>query len=144
MSKYNFDEHGNRIMGGPFIGVNGATEQDMVAGLDPGVRRLVVWLRSHGFETTDSGDGKTKFEHGFTDDDCIVTYPHVAMKVQPDKLVSEADRLCALLESEHGLIVEPTPPEPPDPPQIDAFYSPGSGYAMIELKHVTDSMLRDA
>lgn len=32
-----------------------------LAGLDPGIVDAVVWLRAHGFDTTDSGDGASKF-----------------------------------------------------------------------------------
>lgn len=144
LSKYDFDENGNRMMGGPFIGVNGASETDMLDGLDPGIARTVAWLRAHGFVTTDSGDGRTKFEKGWTEDDGVLPYPHVVIQVQPQELVAEAERLCRLLHAEHGVTIEPTPPEPPDPPQIDATYSVASGVAMIELKHVDDSMLRPA
>lgn len=127
-------------MGGPFVGVDGATEQDMLAGVDPGVRRLVTWLRENDFNTTDSGDGKTKFAQGFTEEDGVCPYPHVAIVVEKDKLVSEADRLADLLYEEHGVAVEPMPPEG-DPPRIDASYCPATETAMIMLLHVTDDML---
>lgn len=32
--------------------------------LDPGVRRLVMWLRAQDFKTSDSGDGVTKIADG--------------------------------------------------------------------------------
>lgn len=138
MSEYDYDEHGNRMMGGPMLGGH----VDPV-GLDPGITRTVVWLRGHGFMTTDSGDGKTKFEKGWTEDDGVLPYPHVAINVSPENLIAETRRLKMLLESEHGIIVEPTPPEPPDPPQIDSWFSVASETAMIELQHVNDSMLTD-
>jgi len=45
--------------------------------LDPGIRKLVKLLRENGFETTDSGDGKTKGDLG-------LDYPHVHIKVVDD------------------------------------------------------------
>jgi hypothetical protein len=130
-----------QMMGGPFVGVNGATESDMLAGIDPGVKRLVAWLRVRGFNTTDSGDGKTKLAQGFTEDDGVCAYPHVAIKVRPAKLIDEADRLAILLWEEHGITIEPTPPEG-NPPQIDASYCVPTNSAMILLNHVDDSMLK--
>lgn len=132
----------DRMMGGRFIGIDGATEVDMLDGVDPGIARLVAWLRERGFRTTDSGDGKTKIAQGWTEDDGVLPYSHVVMSVDPDRLIDEAKRLRALLEVEHGVIVEPTPPEPPDPPQIESLYFVTSDSAMIVLNHVDDSMLR--
>lgn len=40
--------------------------------LDPGIRDLVVHLRSHGFDTRDSGDGVSKGDRG-------QAWPHVAI-----------------------------------------------------------------
>lgn len=109
--------------------------------LDPGVRRLVLWLRGLGFDTTDSGDGRTKLAAGF-DEGSALPYPHVAICVEPENLVRDADRLADLLQEEHGIEVGPTPPEPPDPPRIEASYDPSTGTAMLLLLHVDDSMLR--
>jgi len=38
--------------------MRGLTQAE-VDGLNPGIRRLVVWLRANGFDTCDSGDGQT-------------------------------------------------------------------------------------
>jgi hypothetical protein len=114
------------------------------AQLDPGVRRLVVWLRDNGFRTTDSGDGKTKIAAGYSEDeDGVCPGAHVAIGVRPEDLVSEADRLVDLLRDEHGVEIEPTPSEG-NPPMIDASYCATSRSAMIMLLHVTDDMLRPA
>lgn len=127
----------NRMMGGPMLGGN----VDSV-GLDPGIARTVAWLRGHGFTTTDSGDGKTKFAQGWTEDDGVIPYPHVAIVVaDASTLAGEANRLAELLWDEHAIQVESTPPEPPDPPRIEASYCPASRNAMILLLHVDDSML---
>lgn len=42
---------------------------DIIAACDPGIRRVVAWLRERGFKTTDSGDGVTKPSAG--DDDAM-------------------------------------------------------------------------
>jgi hypothetical protein len=42
--------------------------------LNPGIARLVHWLRATGFDTIDSGDGRTR-EH-----DCDRPYPYVVMR----------------------------------------------------------------
>lgn len=133
----------NRMMGGPFIGVDGATENDMLAGLDPGIVKLVAWLRGHGFNTTDSGDGQAKFADGFTEDDGVCPFAHATMVMHPSSLVPEADRLAQLLLEEHGIMVEPLGPEEgdEDPPRIDASYCPAMRSAMMILINVDDAML---
>lgn len=45
--------------------------------IDPGVRRLVRWLRAMGFDTTDSGDGVTKPAAGDVE---ALTVPHVFIR----------------------------------------------------------------
>ncbi len=62
--------------------------------LDPGIRRLVGWLRSHGFETTDSGDGKAKADLIATGD--ALDFPHVAIRVSADQAFAESHRLLEL------------------------------------------------
>jgi hypothetical protein len=79
--------------------------------LDPGIRQLVRLLNEHGFETTDSGDGKSKFDAegnplpGWesTDGiDCVLNAPHVAIHCEPAKLIEECDRVHALLVEAGG------------------------------------------
>ena len=59
--------------------------------LDPGIRRTVHWLRAHGFETTDSGDGVSKTQAIF--DGEALDVPHAFMKLLPAALVTESMRL---------------------------------------------------
>lgn len=47
---------------------------ETIEALDPGIRRTVLWLRQMGFETTDSGDGRSKPK-----DEEVEPYPHVHM-----------------------------------------------------------------
>lgn len=65
--------------------------------VDPGIAPLVNLLKEHGFNSTDSGDGKSKPpEHRAFD------FPHVFVMTQKDVLLSETDRLYQLLQS-HGI-----------------------------------------
>lgn len=110
--------------------------------LDPGIRSTVRWLRGHGYDTCDSGDGRTKFEAAAArgepidpdDNECGVTpHPHVAIQVHPDRLVEEADRLCGLLR-DAGIKVGPL--DFHDGPSIQATYDAGDGYALIYVANV--------
>jgi hypothetical protein len=112
-----------------------------IENIDPGVRRLVAWLRVSGFRTTDSGDGKIKIEAGATEDGGVCPFPHVAMVVEPDDLVHEARRLSHLLKNDHGVTIYPTPPEPTGEPELDVSYNVHNDRAMMVLIHVDDSML---
>ena len=63
--------------------------------VDPGIAPLVNLLKEHGFNSTDSGDGKSKPpEHRAFD------FPHVFVMTQKDVLLSETDRLYQLLQSQ--------------------------------------------
>lgn len=65
--------------------------------LDPGIRNVVSFLRSRGFETTDSGDGVSK-----PADERVFEVPHVAIPSTPSAMVLEADYLDALMLEEFG------------------------------------------
>lgn len=92
--------------------------------LDPGIRRTVMWLRSCGFETTDSGDGVSKSPVG---DDGELDFPHVFMTCDPFDMVAEARRLLGLLT---GLGL--------DFGRVEASFSPNDGIAVIALTGVLD------
>lgn len=95
--------------------------------LDPGIRTVVFVLRNYDFETTDSGDGVTKPEGN--------DYPHVFMKVDPEKLISESHRLLRILKM-LGLTVQAS--------QIQASYDPVDQVAVLILIDVTDKTLKEA
>ena len=108
--------------------------------LDPGIRETVRFLREHGFETCDSGDGATKFADprwrvdGKLPEE-VLDFPHVAMRVSPDHLVSEADRLAALLLT-IGVELEPSAPIE-GVPTLQATYDPAQpGLAFLFLTDV--------
>lgn len=99
--------------------------------LDPGVRRLVMWLRSLGFNTTDSGDGVSKP----ADQEEVLEMPHVHIVVpdlDTDTLGREARRLYLEVRdavSEVG------------PGTIQATYDPADGSCVVSLYGITDDML---
>lgn len=124
--------------------------------LDVGVRGVVRLLVENGFETCDSGDGKSKFgEDGkplpeWRSDDpdfeWVMDVPHVAIRVEPSKLASECDRLLKLL-SGAGVHLEPPGPTGKEP-SIQGTYDPvyrdkeaEAGMAFILLTNVDDSKL---
>jgi hypothetical protein len=105
-----------------------------IEGLDPGICRTVVLLRQYGFDTTDSGDGKSKPPEPGE----VLTYPHVFMVVSdPRVLVAEADRL-ALILGDHGVKIGPMGPEARMPPCIQAAYCPANKSASLMLMGVDD------
>lgn len=106
--------------------------------LDPGIRRTVAWLRAHGFNTTDSGDGVTKLAAD-PPMECALDYPHVAILVEPHDLVDAADRLLALLLA--AGVSMPVPSMDVFRPCIEASYCPVQGAALIVLCGVNDAML---
>lgn len=67
--------------------------------INPGILNTVQWLRSHGFNTVDSGDGKTHLY------ECDLPVPYVHILVRADDMASECKRLAALLR-EKGITVE--------------------------------------
>lgn len=104
--------------------------------LSPGIRGAVKWLRDNGFNTCDSGDG-SNFEQGM---ECAWEQPMVIIAVSREKLLSEADRLLALLEAE-GVPLTPQggddPHEPQDCVMVDAVYLPAqNGRCIISVVEI--------
>lgn len=62
------------------------------AALDPGIRDAVRLLRDAGFETTDSGDGRTKPAMARTFD-----WPHVVVRLRAGQTVADIERIGRLL-----------------------------------------------
>jgi hypothetical protein len=108
--------------------------------LDPGIRTTVLWLREHGFDTRDSGDGVSKIDVNAGDDDfAALWYPHVAIIVPPDQLIAEARRLLKLLFARGIRIDEQGPDE--SVPAIEASFDPANDIAMIVLSGVDDKLM---
>lgn len=113
------------------------TEEELIAALDPGIRRTVAWLRDHGFDTTDSGDGVTKLETGVMDPEDVLDVPHVVMVTEPDELVTWAKRLAHELSARGIDLV----PEGRGEPTLSASYDPANGSSVLILYGVNDEML---
>ncbi len=62
---------------------------EILEGISPGVRQLIVDLRAAGFDTCDSGDG-SNFENGMA---CAVPVRMVAIVVSKEELIPETERL---------------------------------------------------
>lgn len=73
---------------------------DVVAGLDAGIRRTVLWLRERGHDTCDSGDG-TKGTEG------AMPVPHVIIRTPACGAVMHAACIADDLSRSLGITVEP-------------------------------------
>ena len=61
---------------------------EIIAGLDDGIREMVVGLDAAGYVTTDSGDGsKAEWMEG------ALPFPMVAVRVLPEMIVQQTDTL---------------------------------------------------
>ena len=105
--------------------------------LCPGIRRTVGFLRSKGFETTDSGDGYSN--EGM---EGAMPFPNVAITCNPADLISEARRLMRVL-AEVGVVVEPLGPDEdgPQAPHIEVNYDPSNDIGFIMLLYLDDKRL---
>lgn len=100
--------------------------------LNPGIKKLVHFLRSRGFDTCDSGDGRTR------DYECDRDHAYVAMMCEPEVMVREAHRLHRtvqeVLEIPLGALNEEG-----TTPCVEAAYQPAWGdFAILELLNVRD------
>lgn len=99
--------------------------------INPGILTTVQWLRSHGFHTVDSGDGKTH------DCECDLPVPYVHMRVAAENMVAECRRLARLLGSE-WIAVQPMDAENSVPClQCSWDVADGEGMGIISLYNVT-------
>lgn len=109
---------------------------EQVAELDPGICWTVQWLREHGFDTCDSGNGSKAGTM-----ECALPYPNVTMRVSPDYLIAETRRLRSLLV-ETGIDVVPITTD--EQPCIQGSYDPSDDVAIVVLFGVNDAILQDA
>lgn len=106
--------------------------------LNPGIVQLVKLLNEAGFETTDSGDGETH------DHDCDRDHGYVViMLADRTRLVEETDRLKTVLRSA-GILVVPQDMGRPEVGccYVQAMYCPADRFAIIDVMHVHDRMIR--
>lgn len=98
--------------------------------INPGILRTVQWLRSHGFDTVDSGDGKTHLY------ECDLPVPYVHMKVAAETMVAECRRLERLLAAE-WIAAQPMNPDNSVPCiQCSWDVADGEGMGIISLYNV--------
>lgn len=94
-------------------------EQEMIDGLSPGIRDLVVALREAGFNTVDSGDG-SNHEEGMG---CAVPFKMIAMIAPRHKAFDETDRLHDFMERQDVDWVW----------QVEMSYSPNDGNCILTV-----------
>ncbi|HYC33160.1 MAG TPA: hypothetical protein VEB59_12800 [Gemmatimonadales bacterium] len=105
--------------------------------LDPGIREVVRTLRKWGFNTCDSGDGKTKVGDPEWDQETVNPVPHVAVVVPADELVEQARHLASLLKREGVALV----PQGRGGPYVAASFDPTDGTAILYLAELDDDGL---
>jgi hypothetical protein len=109
--------------------------------IDPGIRDVVRFVRSLGFDTTDSGDGVSKGEGG-------APWPHAFAVVPKGMLTTEADRLYrACVGAGLGDVVRAnahSTEECNDHAYVYTSYDPVDGVAVVGLVGVNDTILRAA
>lgn len=126
-------------------------EDALIVDIDPGVRRLVKWLRSKNFDTCDSGDGESK-PYAKDPESGGRPYPHVIIQAENEDLVAESLRLLNELR-DAGVRIYPVGHFEGDEwpsftamydgkfPYIQTTYDPCMDNAFIELAGVNDSKL---
>lgn len=107
--------------------------QEIIGGLDLGIRELVVLLNDAGFVTCDSGDGYSKFktrgrEEGELD------YPHVFIQCSRSEFFTQLDEVARFLVSlgislEHDDTVE-------RPPFVQGTANPNDECCLIEVGNI--------
>lgn len=103
---------------------------EILDGLSPGIRDLVVDLRAAGFNTCDSGDG-SNYEDGM---ECAVPFRMIAIVVSIERLASETARLAEWCRA-----------RPLDWPayQIEGSWNPAESTPLILLTEASDEALDD-
>lgn len=78
-------------------------ETAMIAACAPGIRRTVAWLRSLGFDTTDSGDGKANVHAGI---EGACEFPMVAISVLEDQPLRSAGSALVFALAARGIPID--------------------------------------
>lgn len=120
---------------------------NIIEALDPGIRRIVLWMRGLGFETTDSGDGVTKPARG---EDWTEGVPHVyavlpslsqapqLVKHLTDALEHRGFRLVQACSDGKGNVVDQ--PKHGDV-WVQVTYDAANGVTVLSLHGARDDML---
>ena len=103
--------------------------------IDPGIREVVRWVNSLGFETTDSGDGVSKLGTM----ECALDVPHVhIIELDVVAAVRIADALYAAVIT-RGIVLDSM-----RGPSIQLSYDPADSTSVVSLYGVDDAMLAAA
>lgn len=109
--------------------------------LDPGIRCVVRLLHRWHYETTDSGDGKTKQSSGLYDESDLIPVPHVVITGFANLRLLKSTALGLMLDlREEGIVVSPQG-EPGASIQYD--FCPASNTSTILLMDLSDDDLPD-
>ena len=108
--------------------------------LDPGIRETVAWLRARGYNTTDSGDGKSKAN--LIAQGIALAIPHVFVLVPFSSAYATAHALADDL-AEIGVVPGPHTPFGADL-SIEIRYSPFDRTTILMLCGLDDGGLRYA
>ena len=106
---------------------------DVPDDLNPGIRRTVMWLRMMGYQTCDSGDGRTH------DHACDRDHAYVVMMVEPERLVERARELIIQVGA-RGVVLGPMSMDL-NQPCMQASYDPLNNIATLDLMGVDDVKL---
>lgn len=97
--------------------------------INPGIRRVVALINSFGFQTCDSGDGRTH------DHPCDRDHGYVVVRLPP-----WADLIAASLWLQHKLSIH-LRPDRLQRVTISASYNPRDGIKLIDVSPITDADL---
>ena len=115
------------------------TDQVPYDDLDPNIRRLVKLLNDHGFDTCDSGDGKSKFSGDHPLESCAMDIPNVLINCEPSQLATECDRVRDVLKAA-GIEISTVGPD--DDACVQGTYDPAADLgrsAFIMVLGIDDS-----
>lgn len=111
--------------------------------LDPGIRCVVRLLHRWGYETSDSGDGRTKQASGLYDERDLMAMPHVVVTNLGNAQFNSPHYARLLVEYLAREGVEVTP-QGEDGASIQYDYCPILDTAFIILMDLSDDDLPDA
>jgi hypothetical protein len=119
-------------------------DQKTIDGLDPGIRKTVVWMNTLGYETTDSGDGKTKPAQGLTLEDGVRPEAHVCIPFDREDQMHWYGWVDRLMWHMRALSISVVPVGHPDGVWLQMTYDPVTGRAILDVVHLDDERLLSA
>lgn len=111
--------------------VRAMKDTDVIANVQPTMRRTVAFLRAMGLDTTDSGDGVANVQAGM---EGSLAFPHVCAVVDGESALRRAEKLAATLRE---MLV-------PDNVSVEVAYSSKDGKTILTVLNLCDANLPDA